>query len=420
MIFFTGLLPLPEQMADCTPPPVHFYRFPDSVICMKPLVVLGVTGSIAAVRCFGLCRELRRKGFEVQIVMSGAALDIVTEQAMEFASGRKVVSRLTGKIEHVRLFGKKGRASLLLVAPATANTISKIAMGIDDTPVTTMATVAIGSGKPVLLAPAMHRPMYEHPIVGENLRRLGNRGVRVIEPLMADGKAKLADIEGIVFEVERALRHGGPKGTWKLSGKKVLVASGAFSEKIDEVRVLTNLSSGKMGSAIAGACALGGAEVKMVGNGARAGFIDFEEAYSADELEKKVVKELGAGYDYFFCPAAIPDFEVRMARGKLDSGRKIQLTLTPREKMLRKIRDKFPRVKIIAFKALWGKSKKEIQSVAGKFRRENGFHAVAATDLKKFPPGSDETEVFLCGPVHAWLKGKKAQIAEGIVKRAVR
>ncbi len=409
----------------------------------KPLIVLGITGSIAAVRAFDLCRELRRNGFDVQVLLSDSARQMVTEQAMEFASCRKVISSISGKVEHVKFFGKRGSASLLLVAPATANTISKIAMGIDDTPITTFATIAIGSGKPVLLAPAMHEPMYEHPIVRENLAKLEGHGVKVIAPLMQEGKAKLADIEGIVFEVERALRSSDTvcstktKNAPKLAGKKVLVASGAFSEKIDEVRVITNLSSGKMGSAIAVACALDGAEVKMVGNGAREPFIDFEDAHTADELEEKVLKALGArdaagrkghgqssasGYDYFFCPAAIPDFTIKTKKsagghmGKIDSGGKVQLELVPRKKMLVKIRAKFPGLKIIAFKAEWGKSKNGIEKAAEKFRRENGFYAVVANDLKKSQFGSDETEVFFCRPEKKWLKGEKKEAAKWIAR----
>lgn len=382
-------------------------------VAKKPLVVLGITGSIAAVRAFDLCRELRRNGFDVQVLLSDSARQMVTEQAMEFASGRKVISSISGKVEHVKFFGKRGSAALLLIAPATANTISKIAMGIDDTPVTTFATIAIGSGKPVLLAPAMHEPMYEHPIVHENLAKLEGRGVRVIEPLMAEGKAKLADIDGIVFEVQRALHRAARK--LLLDGKKVLVASGAFHEKIDEVRVLTNLSSGKMGFAIAVACCLEGAEVKMIGNGAHENFIDFEKAGTAGELEEKTLRALEKNYDYFFCPAAIPDFKASPGKDKVSSEKAMVLCLQPREKMLGKIRKKFPLLKIIAFKAVWGKGRKEMGKEAARFRAQNGFFAVVATDLRKSPFGSETGAFFFCGTKKKWLKGKKTEVAKVIV-----
>lgn len=378
----------------------------------RQLVVLGIAGSIAAVRCFDLCRQLRREGLDVQVLLSGSARGIVTEQALEFASGRKAISSISGRVEHVKFFGKNGKASLLLIAPATANTISKIAMGIDDTPLTTFATIAIGSGKPVLLAPAMHEPMYEHPIVVENLAKLQGRGVRVIAPLLEDGKAKLAGIKEIVFEARKSLRAAGRGAA--MDGKKVLIASGAFSEKIDEVRSLTNSSSGKMGSAIAVACALEGARVKMIGNGEHEEFIELEQAHEAGELEAKVLRELGAGYDYFFCPAAIPDFEAKAAAGKMNSGKKTTIELRPRKKLLASVREKFPKLKIIAFKAVWGKGRREMERIAGKFRKENGLYAVCANDLKKSPFGSERTEVFFCGPEAKWLEGKKTWVAKGI------
>ena len=376
----------------------------------KKLVVLGVTGSIACVRAFDLVRELRRKGFEVQVVLSDSAREMASEQALEFASGRKVISKISGAVEHVKFFGKKGKAVLLLIAPATANTISKIAMGIDDTPVTTFATIAIGAGKPVLLAPAMHEPMYEHPIVRENLAKLEKRGVRVIAPLMEEGKAKLQNIEEIVFEAEKALSTG------RLAGKKVLVASGAFQEKIDEIRVITNNSSGRMGLEIALECMREEAEVKFIGNVAGGTFLEFDEVKNAEELEGKVLKELARGYDFFYCPAALPDFEVKKFAGKIGSAKKFALELSPKKKLLEKIAGKFPKTKIIAFKAEHGKSNKELENIALKFLRARKVFAVVATDLKKFPLDAKRREmVFVSAGKKKWLKGTKEKIAKEIV-----
>ena len=335
---------------------------------------------------------------------------MASEQALEFASGRKVISKISGAVEHVKFFGKKGKAVLLLIAPATANTISKIAMGIDDTPVTTFATIAIGAGKPVLLAPAMHEPMYEHPIVRENLAKLEKRGVRVIAPLMEEGKAKLQNIGEIVFEAEKALSTG------RLAGKKVLVASGAFQEKIDEIRVLTNNSSGKMGLEIALECLREGAEVKFIGNAAGGTFLEFDEVKNAEELEGKVLKELARGYDFFYCPAALPDFEVKKFAGKIGSAKKFALELSPKKKLLEKIAGKFPKTKIIAFKAEHGKSNKELENIALKFLRARKVFAVVATDLKKFPLDAKRREmVFVSAGKKKWLKGTKEKIAKEIV-----
>ena len=128
-------------------------------------IVLGVTGSIAAVETVKLARELIRYGANVYAVMSDAACRIIHKDALHYATGNPVIANLTGRVEHVEFFGSKGIADLFLIAPATANTVSKIAAGIDDTPVTTFATTAIGEGKKVMLVPAMHESMYRHPQV---------------------------------------------------------------------------------------------------------------------------------------------------------------------------------------------------------------------------------------------------------------
>ncbi|MHA2042867.1 MAG: flavoprotein, partial [Candidatus Thorarchaeota archaeon] len=136
-------------------------------------IALGITGSVAAVECVAISRLLMRHGAEVYAVMSPMAHKIIHPYLLEWATGNPVVVELTGRIEHVDLAGKHDEhVDLYLIAPATANTIGKIAQGIDDTPVTTTATSAIGAGIPVLVVPAMHRSMYDHPVVIENVEKL--------------------------------------------------------------------------------------------------------------------------------------------------------------------------------------------------------------------------------------------------------
>src|SRR5512137_1919593 len=126
-------------------------------------IVVGVTGSIAAVEIVKLIHSLRRCGAVVQAVMSEAATGIISPDSIVYASGRPAITRISGMVEHVMYCGERGSADLLLIAPCTANTISKIACGIDDTPVTTFATTALGSGIPVILVHAMHHSMFLHP-----------------------------------------------------------------------------------------------------------------------------------------------------------------------------------------------------------------------------------------------------------------
>lgn len=168
---------------------------------MENKVVVGVCGSVAAIETPKVVRELQRRGIDVECVMTESARKIINENVLEWASNNKVITELTGGVEHVRLCGVGGEASLLLIYPATANTISKIANGIDDTPVTTFATTALGSGIPIIIAPAMHISIYKNPFVTENIKKLKDTGIIFVEPRIEEKKAKLADIKSIVNTV---------------------------------------------------------------------------------------------------------------------------------------------------------------------------------------------------------------------------
>lgn len=161
-------------------------------------IVLGVCGSIAAVKTVELVREFRRRGVEVEVVMTEAAKKIINPFALEWASGNPVVTKLTGSVEHVRLCGVDGEGSLFLICPATANTISKVANGIDDSSVTTFASTALGSEKPVVMVPAMHISMYKNPFVAGNIEKLKKSGITVVEPKIEENKAKIPEKKELV------------------------------------------------------------------------------------------------------------------------------------------------------------------------------------------------------------------------------
>ncbi len=161
-------------------------------------IVLCITGSVAAIKSPELARELMRHGAQVFPVMTKTAQRIIQPDLMEWATGNPVITKLTGKIEHVAL-GKD--ADLILVAPATANTISKIACGIDDTTVTSVVSVAFGLGKPILLVPAMHESMYRHPILIQNIEKLRSLQCEFIGPEIEEGKAKIVSVEQTVKAV---------------------------------------------------------------------------------------------------------------------------------------------------------------------------------------------------------------------------
>ena len=155
-------------------------------------IVLAVCGSIAAIESPKLARELMRHGADVTCVLSKSGQTIIHPWALECITGKKTITEITGSCEHVQYCGDwGGKCDLFLISPATANTISKIACGIDDSVVTTFASTALGAKIPVIIAPAMHESMIDNPFVREKIAKLKNAGVRFVEPKKEEGKAKL-------------------------------------------------------------------------------------------------------------------------------------------------------------------------------------------------------------------------------------
>lgn len=227
-------------------------------------IILGVTGSIAAYKAVEILRELTGRGAAVTVVMTESAQRFVSPLTFETLSRRPILTDLFAldydkQIGHV---ATGGRADLLLIAPATANTIAKLAHGIADDFLTNLY---LSCTCPVLLAPAMDREMYAHPTVQENLTRLKARGVHVLETEYGElasgliGRGRLADLLTICGEVEGLLTH-----QEDLQGETVLVTAGPTQEPLDPVRFLSNRSSGRMGFAIAQAARDRGAHVRLV------------------------------------------------------------------------------------------------------------------------------------------------------------
>jgi len=223
-------------------------------------IILCITGSVAAIKSTEIARELMRRGADVYAVITKAAHQIIHPDMVEWATGNPVVTELTGQIEHVTYAGEHSQhADLILVAPSTANTIGKVASGIDDTPVTTTLTTGIGAGIPVIIAPAMHASMYKHQIVNENIKKLQNIGIQVLLPRFEEGKAKIPGTTEIVQAVIDKLTL--PQD---LTGKHILITAGPTRAYLDAFRYITNPSSGKMGMALAQNALDRGAKVTLV------------------------------------------------------------------------------------------------------------------------------------------------------------
>jgi phosphopantothenoylcysteine decarboxylase / phosphopantothenate---cysteine ligase len=272
-------------------------------------VVLGVSGGIACYKSCTLARRLTEAGARVDVILTRGAAEFVRPLTFEALTGRPALGSLWepgGALSHVRL-GQQ--ADLVLVAPATAHLIARMAQGLADDLLTTLL---LASTAPVLLAPAMNDEMYAHPQTRANLERLRARGVSVVGPevgALAEGPSerpgRMSEPETILAHAARAVRGRGP-----FAGRRVVVTAGPTRESIDPVRVVTNRSSGKMGYRVAEAAWERGADVVLVSGpvalAAPVG-VRVRRVESTRELEAAVREELPET-DVLVMAAAPADF----------------------------------------------------------------------------------------------------------------
>lgn len=365
------------------------------------LIVLAVTGSIAAVETVKLAHALRRRGAEVQAVMSEAATRILHPDALTYACGRETIVRIGGLVEHVLYCGDDHLADLLLIAPCTANTISKIACGIDDTTVTTFATTALGSRVPVVVVPAMHHAMFRHIGVMENLTRLRSWGVTIIDPRIEEEKAKIADISSIVLQCEREL------GGKLLAGCRVVITSGRCEEPVDDVRILTTRSSGLMGQELARAAFRMGADVTIIHRDTLPGVTNIHTTTAASMREAVLTCFKQGVVDIYISAAAVSDYAPARYKGKIPSGEPLSLDLHPLPKILNDALSYHPIT--LAFKL------GDDAEAAARALLDKGVTLVAAN--KPVTMGSDRGDYLLMSTDETvQIAGTKEEVADQMMK----
>ena len=298
-------------------------------------ILLGVTGGIAAYKAAELARLLQRNNVQVQVAMTEAGTKFVTPATFQALTGKPVVTSLwdagfDNSMAHIEL--SRG-VDAIVIAPATADFIAKLAHGICDD---LLSTVAVARNCPLLVAPAMNREMWDNPATQRNVATLRNDGIAVLGPAAGDqacgevGMGRMLEPEDLVHDI---LAFFSPK---RLAGRKVLVTAGPTFEAIDTVRGITNLSSGKMGYAVAEAALALGADVTIVSGPTsippppRAHFV---YVTSAAEMFN-AVKAHVAGTDIFFSVAAVADYTPVEA-----STRKLKKSNTPMELHLKPTED---------------------------------------------------------------------------------
>ncbi|MCK5119249.1 MAG: bifunctional phosphopantothenoylcysteine decarboxylase/phosphopantothenate--cysteine ligase CoaBC [Candidatus Latescibacteria bacterium] len=273
-------------------------------------IVVGVTGGIAAYKAAELVRALKKREAEVKVVMTEAATRFISPLTMETLSGHAVAVTLfpPNKKVGVRHISLAEWASLIVVAPATANFLGKAASGIADD---LLSTVVMAAGGPVLFAPAMNDRMWTNPIVQNNVRTLQDAGVHVVEPeegVLASGKigvGRLAGIERIVEAVECVLDR-----SEALCGKKILITASRTEEDVDPVRFLTNRSTGKMGYALARVAQRRGAQVVLVSGPTHLSppeNVEWVRVRTAEEMRRAVIERFET-CDALVMAAAVANF----------------------------------------------------------------------------------------------------------------
>ena len=269
-------------------------------------VLLGVSGGVAAYKTVDLVRRLKDEEAAVTVVMTGAAANFVTPLSLEVASQNRVYSSLFEEpLAHIRL---PSEADVILIAPATANIISKFANGIADDLLTTCLLSFTGK---VIIAPSMNWRMYENPVIRENLEKIASLGVIQTGPEKGslacgeEGMGRMSDVPDILDAVKGALAEK------DLAGEKIVVTAGPTREYLDPVRFISNRSSGKMGHAIAAAARDRGAKVTLISGPSslrKPGGMDFVQAETSEEMLEAVRKEVGSGATVLVMAAAVADF----------------------------------------------------------------------------------------------------------------
>ncbi len=387
---------------------------------LKRRLLLGVTGGIAAYKVAELARLLIRNNVEVQVAMTAAATKFVTPATFQALTGKPVITDLwdasfPNHMAHIEL--SRG-ADAIVIAPASADFMAKLAHGLADD---LLSTACLARNCPLLVAPAMNLEMWDHAATQRNVATLRADGIAVLGPAAGDqacgevGMGRMLEPEEILDAV---LAFFAPK---RLAGRTVLVTAGPTFEAIDTVRGITNLSSGKMGYAIAEAAAALGADVTLVSGPtaltppAQAHFV---YVTTAAEM-MSAVKAHVAGADYFFSVAAVADYTPVTT-----AGRKLKKSSEPMEIKLKPTEDILAHVAAMAngpFCVGFAAESENLADYAQAKRARKKIPMIVA-NLVQHTIGKEENEVTIYDDAgaHALARAPKSKIAYGIVDHAIR
>jgi phosphopantothenoylcysteine decarboxylase / phosphopantothenate---cysteine ligase len=420
---------------------------------LQKRIALCVTGSVSITEAPRIARLLMRHGAEVIPLLTPKAAEFVSPMIFEWSTGNPPITKLTGRVEHVELVSPQSskKVDLILIAPCTANTIGKISSGIGDEPVSTLLCTALGSGIPILIASAMHEPMIRNPIIQKAKEKLEKAGVKFIQGRLVESKSKLAEpeqiVDAVISEIGRVendiqkekvssssldLRVTSDATT--LSDRGIIITAGPTREPIDQVRFISNASSGKMGIALAGAalskgarrvCLIHGPGVVVPETLQRKGNVSVESVVTSREMQDLVLSKLSESdeYNVLIAAGAPADYtSISPVQGKISTSEKptLKLELVATRKIISLAKESFPKTFVVAFKAEHGLNSKELTLKALETLKSSGSDIVIANDVARTDIGfgSDFNEVTIVtkdGTTRNIPKASKCEIASKIL-----
>ena len=382
-------------------------------------ILIGISAGIAAYKICELVRMYKRAGAKVRVMMSPNSLHLVTKLTLESLSQNEVFVENFDikeyKPEHISLCDE---ADIMVLAPATANTISKIANGICDNLLT---STVCAFNKPIIIAPAMNTNMWNNKFVQENLQKLADNNYHICNPECGflacgtEGVGRLCELDIIYNKTVEILNENK-----KLAGKKIVISAGGTVEKIDPVRYISNFSSGKMGVALADAAYQMGAEVTLVSTFETKKPYKVTKIQSAIEMEKEI-SQYNSNVDCIIMAAAVADYRVKdysEQKMKKTSDDEIEIKLVKNPDILKKISAESNTTKIVGFCA---ESENLLENAKIKIKNK-GCDYLIANDISRKDIGfsSDENEVYIldnnCNIEH-FEKDSKINIAHKILEK---
>jgi len=427
-------------------------------------IVICVTASVACYKAIDLIRIMIRHGAEVSVVISKAVEKFMNKEYFLWASGNPVISELSGDLEHVRLANYE-TSDVIIVYPCTANTIGKFANGIDDTPVTSVLSIALGAGVPIMIAPAMHDAMYRNMIIKQNIQYLKDIGVVFMSPILEEDKAKVATVESVYLRsiglVKNQISKSGKKDViandhidWFfckcsidnslslnhqqmrsfMKNRKILISAGSTVEHIDPIRVISNTSSGKMGYSLLKKAIDFGLDVTVVKGST---MIDLEyaklkdqfsfkliEARTAKQMLDSIVGELSSKpYDIIILAAAVCDFKPEFYSGdKITTGSgSFVIRLVPTGKIVDQVKCIQRKTFLVAFKAEYHVSDQMLLERSYQKLLDSDADMIIANDVSTEGAyiGSDSNKILIVDKLKNYYDfplQNKESVAENILK----